>query len=80
MSQVDAKTEAAPIQATLGPLFSARLVEQHNTTHSLWIIVDGTVFDVTSFQHEHPGGQEGNAETLQCLTNQRIVPKTEQFS
>jgi cytochrome b involved in lipid metabolism len=31
-------------------------VSQHKLVDDVWIIVDGEVFDVTEFQHEHPGG------------------------
>lgn len=30
-------------------------VESHNKGDSLWIIVDGDVYDLTKFQDEHPG-------------------------
>jgi cytochrome b involved in lipid metabolism len=29
---------------------------RHTTSNSLWICIDGKVFDVTSFQNIHPGG------------------------
>lgn len=36
--------------------FSQSDVSSHNKTESLWIIVDGDVFDLTKFQDDHPGG------------------------
>ena len=34
----------------------------HNTSENLWVAVKGEVFDVTSFQDEHPGGASILAE------------------
>eukprot|EP01065_Artemidia_motanka_P011814 TRINITY_DN16440_c0_g1_i1.p1 TRINITY_DN16440_c0_g1~~TRINITY_DN16440_c0_g1_i1.p1 ORF type:complete len:821 (+),score=253.66 TRINITY_DN16440_c0_g1_i1:102-2465(+) len=31
-------------------------VQQHNKAEDLWTIIDGKVFDLTSFAQEHPGG------------------------
>lgn len=36
--------------------FQADEVAKHNSKDSLWLIVDGGVYDVTEFQEEHPGG------------------------
>ncbi|KAL7279033.1 hypothetical protein ACG7TL_006866 [Trametes sanguinea] len=36
--------------------FSREEVAKHNTTDSLWVIIDSRVFDVTRFQNLHPGG------------------------
>ena len=38
------------------PSFSADQVAAHATADSCWIIVNGTVYDVTSFLKSHPGG------------------------
>lgn len=38
------------------PLISARDVSRHRTPQDLWTVVDGTVYDLTDFAPEHPGG------------------------
>ncbi|KAI8627122.1 acyl-CoA dehydrogenase NM domain-like protein [Xylariaceae sp. FL1651] len=38
--------------------FSKSDVASHNKSDSLWIIVDGDVYDLTKFQDEHPGGKK----------------------
>ena len=32
-------------------------VSEHNNEKSLWLVVDGKVYDVTSFLEKHPGGR-----------------------
>ena len=46
----------------------------HRTTTDMWIIIDGEVFDVTLFQHEHPGG----AKSMSFQS--RIQPRTHSIS
>lgn len=31
-------------------------VQKHNSRESCWVIVEGQVYDVTSFLEQHPGG------------------------
>lgn len=37
-------------------LISVEEIVKHNSADDLWIVVDGTVYDVTAFAPEHPGG------------------------
>lgn len=36
---------------------SMKEVEQHNTKDSLWTVLDGKVYDLTSYLDYHPGGE-----------------------
>ncbi|KAL2040263.1 hypothetical protein N7G274_007166 [Stereocaulon virgatum] len=38
--------------------FSKDEVAGHKTKDDLWVLVDEDVYDLTKFQHEHPGGQK----------------------
>ena len=33
-------------------------VMQHNTPDSFWMVLKGAVYDITEFQHYHPGGAQ----------------------
>lgn len=33
-------------------------VKKHNNNQSTWIVIHNTVYDVTAFLNEHPGGEE----------------------
>ncbi|KAI4387535.1 hypothetical protein MLD38_005361 [Melastoma candidum] len=48
---------------TITKLFSAVEVAQHNTREDCWIVVDGKVYDVSSYLDEHPGGDDVILET-----------------
>lgn len=41
-----------------GGKYTWQEVAKHNTPESAWVIVDGTVYDVTEFLPRHPGGSE----------------------
>eukprot|EP01138_Halocafeteria_seosinensis_P013788 gb/GECG01014080.1/.p1 GENE.gb/GECG01014080.1/~~gb/GECG01014080.1/.p1 ORF type:complete len:483 (+),score=35.56 gb/GECG01014080.1/:1-1449(+) len=40
------------------PQFTWKEVAQHNSLDDIWIIYDGSVYDVTPFVDQHPGGRE----------------------
>ncbi|ETS75387.1 hypothetical protein PFICI_12331 [Pestalotiopsis fici W106-1] len=52
------KTEDTVNYSDTVPSYSARQVAEHKSATDLWIIVDNDVYDVTRFQHEHPGGHK----------------------
>jgi hypothetical protein len=35
---------------------SVQEISKHNISEDLWTVVDGTVYDLTEFAPEHPGG------------------------
>ena len=39
--------------------YTVKEVSTHNKTGNIWIIIDNEVYDVSKFQHEHPGGAKG---------------------
>jgi cytochrome b involved in lipid metabolism len=61
-----------------GRFFSLGEVSEHNSPEDLWIIVDGQVLDITTYQHEHPGGKKvfkkvaGVDATKQFLKNHKL--------
>ena len=44
--------------------FKTSDVASHNKPADLWIIVDEDVYDLTSFQEEHPGGKKSKHEVF----------------
>lgn len=40
----------------MAPLIRAEDISKHNGLDNLWTVVDGTVYDLTEFAPEHPGG------------------------
>uniref|UniRef100_A0A5B7AX38 Cytochrome b5 heme-binding domain-containing protein n=1 Tax=Davidia involucrata TaxID=16924 RepID=A0A5B7AX38_DAVIN len=43
---------------TLTKLFTMQEASQHNTKEDCWIVIDGKVYDVSSYLDEHPGGDD----------------------
>lgn len=41
-----------------------REVSEHKSPDDIWIVVANGVYDVTEFQHTHPGGQKGKASSF----------------
>jgi cytochrome b involved in lipid metabolism len=60
VSTVSAKTQSlTKTQTEVGAAprrFTAAEVSQHCTRDSLWLIIDGRVYDVTTYVDQHPGG------------------------
>lgn len=47
-------------------------IAHHNTVNDLWIVIHGTVYNLTEFQKEHPGGDEvllqlGGQDATNCF-------------
>lgn len=42
---------------------SVQEISKHNIPEDLWIVVDGTVYDLTEFAPEHPGGAGGKSSS-----------------
>ena len=42
----------------MSKIFTLEEIEAHNTREDLWMVIDGKVYDCTSFLDEHPGGEE----------------------
>ncbi|KNA14665.1 hypothetical protein SOVF_105330 [Spinacia oleracea] len=43
---------------TLTKLFSMEEAAQHNTKDDCWVVIDGKVYDVSSYLDDHPGGDD----------------------
>lgn len=53
--------------------YTLRQVADHKSADDLWIIVDEDIYDVTRFQHEHPGGHKGECFPCLCVSEQEQV-------
>eukprot|EP00971_Amphidinium_carterae_P284632 5651080-Amphidinium_carterae.2 len=42
-------------------------IAKHGSAQSLWLTVDGSVYDVTRFQAKHPGGQHRDEQKHGCM-------------
>lgn len=52
--------------------FSTNDVSSHSKPDSLWIIVDGDIYDLTKFQDDHPGKQHSTRPSL--LSSPHLAP------
>ncbi|CBI27309.3 hypothetical protein VitviT2T_000019 [Vitis vinifera] len=43
---------------TLTKLFSMQEASLHNSKDDCWVVIDGKVYDVTTYLDEHPGGDD----------------------
>ena len=39
-------------------VYTLEQVAEHKTASDCWIVIHGTVCDITSFLEDHPGGEE----------------------
>lgn len=56
------KEQSLPIK-----VFSINDVSMHNTPNDIWLVIDNDIYDVTRFQHEHPGGAKSKSRPFQKL-------------
>lgn len=54
------------------PVLTWEEISRHNTVTDLWVVVDGFVYDLTRFVHDHPGG-------LSILANYAGKDATQRF-
>jgi cytochrome b involved in lipid metabolism len=56
-----------------GPEIRLAEIRQHKSRNSMWVIIQGNVYDVTSFIKKHPGGAgliedyAGKYHVMYCL-------------
>ncbi|KAK4479816.1 hypothetical protein RD792_015355 [Penstemon davidsonii] len=43
---------------TLTKLYTMEEASEHNTAEDCWVVIDGKVYDVSSYLDEHPGGDD----------------------
>ncbi|KAI9091944.1 hypothetical protein K1719_027879 [Acacia pycnantha] len=43
---------------TISKLYTMQEASQHNTKDDCWVVIDGKVYDVSSYLDDHPGGDE----------------------
>ncbi|XP_050373449.1 cytochrome b5 [Argentina anserina] len=43
---------------TLTKLYTMKEASQHNTKDDCWIVIDGKVYDVSTYMDDHPGGDD----------------------
>ncbi|KAL3430615.1 cytochrome b5-like heme/steroid binding domain-containing protein [Aspergillus tetrazonus] len=55
-SRAESKSDAIPI--TTDKLYTKDDLLIHNKDGDLWLAIDGTVYDLTKFSEEHPGGKK----------------------
>ncbi len=56
-THAEGEISASPApSAQAGGTYSMAQVQQHNTATDCWTVVGGTVYDLTKFVQQHPGG------------------------
>lgn len=75
--QLDAREEAGPTIQPSSAVYTPAEVAQHATREDCWLILDGSVYNVTAYLPDHPGGPEsiiGACGSDATAGFQRIVP------
>ncbi|KAL4982669.1 cytochrome b5-like heme/steroid binding domain-containing protein [Aspergillus falconensis] len=55
-SNAESKPDAIPV--TIDKVYTKDELLVHNKHGDLWLAIDGTVYDLTKFSEEHPGGKK----------------------
>ncbi|KAL4993972.1 cytochrome b5-like heme/steroid binding domain-containing protein [Aspergillus recurvatus] len=55
-SSSGSKPDATPV--TIDKVYTKDELLVHNKDGNLWLAIDGTVYDLTKFSEEHPGGKK----------------------
>jgi cytochrome b involved in lipid metabolism len=51
-------TEPIPVEIDLNKVYTFEELVLHNKDGDMWLAIDGTVYDLTKFSEEHPGGKK----------------------
>lgn len=54
-------------------LYTLQDVANHNKDGDLWVVIDGKVYDLTTYLDTHPGGKQGMLLSLSVLRLYFIV-------
>ncbi|KAL4905652.1 cytochrome b5-like heme/steroid binding domain-containing protein [Aspergillus multicolor] len=54
----DIESKPPPIPVTINAIYTKDDLLLHNKGGDLWLAIDGTVYDLTKFSEEHPGGKK----------------------
>lgn len=68
-----AKAEAAGDSQSSEKVFTLAEIAAHNSSTSIWMCINGGVYDITPYLNDHPGGSEimllhaGKVATQACV-------------
>ena len=49
---------SACVQQSSGKAYTLEEVSEHDSENDCWMVINGKVYDITSFVNSHPGGEE----------------------
>jgi cytochrome b involved in lipid metabolism len=58
--------EPIPVEVDLNKVYTFDELVLHNKDGDMWLAIDGTVYDLTKFSEEHPGGKKSMSRTRPC--------------